>query len=100
MSFMGRLMNAVTGFREGWSHADDPGVAALLADGSGFDTWGRFEARAQRYAVNWAFWQNDAYRKIHTFSKQMKAEFGLYDHTRPIYNPSRRTAEFFVCHVY
>jgi Phage portal protein, SPP1 Gp6-like len=101
---MGSLMRGMAAgylaFREAYLHAEDPRAAASLVGAPGFDPWGRFEARRLRYAIHWAYWQNDAYRNIHMWSKELKALYGLYKHTRPVYNPARRITEFAVCHVY
>lgn len=100
MSFMDRLTRGFSAFREAFQHADDPRAGSALVGAEIYNTWERFEARSLRYDVNWAFWQNDAYRRIHTWSKKYKTDYGMYRHSRHIYNPARRIAEFFVCHIY
>lgn len=97
---MAGLNGAVTGFREAYTHAEDPTIGSTLIGVGNHDNWSLYQARRLRYMVAWAFWQNDAYRTIHTWSKQLKTEYGLYRHVRHIYNPSHRIAEFFVCHVF
>jgi hypothetical protein len=92
--------SGVLAMREAYFHAEDPRAASTLIGAPGFNAWGRFEARRLRYDVHWSFWQNDAYRRIHTWSRELKALFGLYKHTRHIYNPAHRITEFFVCHVF
>jgi hypothetical protein len=91
---------AISGFREAYQHAEDPSVGSNLVGAGSYDNWSLYEARRLRYAIAWAYWQNDAYRTIHTWSKQLKTEYGLYRHVRHIYNPAHRIAEFFACHVF
>jgi hypothetical protein len=104
MGFLGRTMTGlqagITAFREAYLHADDPAAGGMLAGSDSFNQWERYEARRLRYAMGSAFWQNDAYRLIHTWSKQHKTDFGMYRHSRHIYNPAHRTIEFHVCHIY
>lgn len=63
-------------------------------------TWGDFDARQMRYAIAEAYYENTAYRKLHTWSTAMKAEFGLYRYTRGVYNPTFRLIEFWAAHVF
>lgn len=104
MSTWGRIMNglsgAVSGFREAYLHADDPSSGSTVAGYSGHDAWSDYGSRRLRYALQWAFWQNDAYRNVHAWSQRMRSDYGMYRHVRHIYNPSHRIGEFFVCHTF
>lgn len=62
--------------------------------------FGEFESRRLRYAINWSFYENDAYRKVHGWSTRYKTEYGLYKHIRNIYNPVYRDAEFWKAHLW
>jgi hypothetical protein len=52
-----------------------------------------------RYAIFWAFFQNDAYSKLHTWSQKFKTDYGLYRYIRGIYNPTYRLASFWQAHL-
>lgn len=77
-------MNGVTAFREAFMSTDtlDP------------DDFNATEARNLRYQIFWAFYENSAYRNIHTWAAKFKTDYGLYKYTRNIYNPAYRLAEF------
>lgn len=57
-------------------------------------------ARRMRYAVNWAMYENTAYRRVHAWSKSYKTTFGLYRYIRNIYNPAYRLGEFWQSHIW
>lgn len=76
-------MAAIKAFRE-------PGLVADIADGEAFADWG---SRQTRYAVYWAFYENTAYRDIHTWARQYKVNYQLYRYIRNIYNPAYRIGE-------
>lgn len=59
-----------------------------------------FDARRLRYAIYWAFYENTAYRGIHTWAKRYKIEHGLYKYIRNLYNPSYRLIEFWKTHIW
>ncbi|HEU4327372.1 MAG TPA: hypothetical protein VFS21_29815 [Roseiflexaceae bacterium] len=58
-----------------------------------------FEARALRYDLLWALYENTAYRDIHTWARKLRGDFGLYKHIRGIHNPVYRLVEFHVTHL-
>lgn len=59
-----------------------------------------FESRKVRYAINWAFYENDVYRRVNDWSTTYKTVYGLYKYIRNIYNPSYRIGEFYKSHVW
>jgi hypothetical protein len=67
-----------------------------LLDDSNFTD---FEARKLRYAIMWAMYENNAYSKIHLFSQKYKSDYGMYRHTRGVYNPAYRLGEFWKGHL-
>ena len=58
-----------------------------------------YDARATRYRLLWAMYENSAYRRMHRWSAKYKADFGLYEYIRGVYNPSYRLAEFWRAHL-
>src|SRR5688572_23394557 len=89
MSLWGRLVAAYKAFRE-------PGIITDPLDDREFS---KFQSRQLRYAIYWSFYENDAYRNIHTWAKQYKTEYGLYKHIRNVYNPAYRLGEFWKSHL-
>lgn len=93
---MGRLMTAIkagtSAFKESYMKADTQN--ADTAD------WNEYEARNLRYELLTAYYQGNAYRSVNRFAKKMKAEYGLYKHTRGIYNPAFRIGSFYRQHVW
>ena len=90
---MTALSAASTAFRESYLDAD-------TLDLTGDADWNKFDARRLRYDLLDAYFQGNAYRTIHNWSKKMKADFGLYKYTRDIYNPSFRLGSFYRSHVW
>ena len=95
MSFIGRLKMA---FIAAYKSFREPALISDPAIESG--EFGEFESRRLRYAISWSFYENDAYRKIHSWSTRYKTEYGLYRHIRNIYNPVYRDAEFWKAHLW
>ncbi|MBN1815377.1 MAG: hypothetical protein JXA14_26330 [Anaerolineae bacterium] len=58
------------------------------------------DARRLRYAVLWSYYENTAYREIHSWSELLKHTFGLYRYTRNIYNPTTRLCNFHQTHIW
>lgn len=85
-------MAAVKAFREPQLVTDPLGD-----DGAEFNTW---QARQTRYAILWAYLENTAYRRLHSWSERYKVDYGLYKFVRNIYNPAYRLAEFYRAHVF
>lgn len=97
MGLIGRLMSglggAVNGFREAYFDGDP---AHPAGNGGGIvEDYGAWEARQVRYAIHWSMYRNNIYRDIKRMSKQYKGQYGLYRHTRGVYNPAKRIAGFF-----
>lgn len=66
----------------------------------GGDDYSGFEPRRLRYAINWAFYENDAYRHVHSWAPAYKHNYALYRYIRNIYNPSYRLGEFYKAHLW
>lgn len=82
-------MSGLTAFRE----------AFLTSDTFDEASFNEFTARRLRYAVLWAYYENSAYRNIHTWAIKYKADYGLYRYIRNIYNPSFRLGDFWQTHL-
>ena len=100
MGFLGNVMQAtragIGAFREVMLNADPQGNRHGLGD---WDTWNRWDSRQLRYALNWAQYQNNAYRDFHRFAAGWKTNQGLYKHTRHLYSPAYRLGEFWAGHL-
>jgi hypothetical protein len=83
---------AVSAFRESY-------LAARPGDQTTVDPWSDWTARRSRYALYWALSQNDVYRQIHSWSTSYKSAYGLYRHTRGVYNPAARIVGFYRAHL-
>lgn len=53
------------------------------------------DARLLRYAINWSFYENTAYRNIHKWATAYRTSYGLYKYIRNIYNPATRLGDFY-----
>jgi len=82
---MAGISSGVRGFREGY-------LATNAREGEDFESW---DGRRSRYAILQAYFENTAYRNIHSWSQAYKAQYGLYRYTRSIYNPSHRLGKFY-----
>lgn len=81
------------------------GYAAFRADYLGtdqinLDNFEDYAARRLRYSLLWAMNENNAYDKLNAWSQLYKAEYGLYDFIRGIYNPTYRLGEFWKGHLW
>ena len=83
-------MTGIKAFRE----------AYFSAGGDDEDQFVTLEARRTRYAVLWSFFENTAYRDIHTWAKRMKIDYGLYQYVRNIYNPAYRIGDFWTTYLW
>ena len=90
-SFRQRVTASYKAFREEFMTTDKP-----LDPLSEFVSW---DARRTRYAILWAFYQNNAYRDIHAWSTLYRTKYGLYKYVRHIYNPTKRLADFWKTHL-
>jgi hypothetical protein len=92
------LVDGISGFRRGWLNADTLREAGGLGD---FDTYTQYDARKFRYDLFWAFYQNNTFQAMtHAWSPTLKAQFGLYKHTRNIFCPGKRLGDFWGTYVY
>lgn len=82
-------MAAVSAFRE----------KQVTLDMFNEDNFTDFDARRMRYQILWAFYENTAYRNVHTWATRYKADYGLYRYTRNIYNPVGRIIDFWQMHL-
>ena len=64
------------------------------------DTFEDFNARRNRYALYWAFFENNAYRDVHHWARTFRTQYGLYRYIRGIYNPTYRLGEFWKAHIF
>jgi hypothetical protein len=69
------------------------------ADPLNAENWNLFESRKMRYALLWSMFDNSAYSSIHTWSKGLKATYGLYSSIRAIANPSYRLGVMYQTHL-
>lgn len=90
-SFWTRMKAGIYAFREAYLNAGvEPGQDTDWSDAS---------ARSLRYALYWSYFENTAYRDVHRWTQSMRSTYGLYTHTRSIYSPAMRLAEFWVSHL-
>lgn len=71
----------------------------LVTEPGGGGDFGDFEARRLRYAMLWSFFENNAYRNLHTWSHAYRVQYGLYRYIRNIYNPAYRLGVFWQTHL-
>ena len=85
-------------FRDAFLNADPQQMAqGGLGD---FDAYSRWEGRQIRYDIFWSMWQTNFFRdQCHFWAPTVKNAFGIYKHTRSIFNPVNRLVEFHVCHI-
>jgi hypothetical protein len=100
MGLVGNVMNAagaaLYAFRESMLNADPQGRKASLDYG----VWDRWEARLTRYDLLWSIYQNNSYQDlVHPWAARYKTAYGLYKHSRHIYNPAYRLGEFWASHL-
>lgn len=93
-SVWSRVMAGARAFREAYLSAD------VAEAGSQGDQFSLPDARRTRYGVLWSFYENTAYREIHTWAKAMKVDFALYQYVRNIYNPAYRIGDFWETYLW
>lgn len=69
----------------------EPTLVVELLDETEFE---KFESRQMRYSIFWGFFENSAYREIHSWARRYKHLYGLYRYIRNIYSPAHRLGEF------
>lgn len=82
-------MAGITAFRE-----------AYLSGGHDLDDFQDHDARQLRYSLYWAFYENTAYRNIHSWAVTYRQQQGLYKYVRGVYNPTYRLGEFWKAHLW
>jgi hypothetical protein len=98
MAIWTRFMAGLNGFTEAWTNADPQRQRRQMGD---FDSFGRFDARQFRYDLFWGCYQNNVFRELaHSWAPAVKETFGLYRHTRNIFNPVGRLVEFHATHLH
>lgn len=98
MAVWSRFMAGLSAFREAYLNADP--LQQQTGSLTEFDAFSRWNARVARYDLFWSLRQNNAFRDLtHTWSPALKRAFGLYQHTRNIFNPVNRVVEFSVAHI-
>ena len=84
-SFLTRFRRGLKAFREQMISTSHVEIRPQFSD---------FQARRLRYGIYWSFYENSAYRNLHSWSQTYRTEYGLYKYIRQIYNPSYRLGEF------
>jgi hypothetical protein len=85
-------MAAVTAFREQYTNSNPLTVS--------LDDFNSRNARLSRYQINWAMFENSAYRKVNSWAKSYMATYGLYRYIRGIYNPAYRLGDWWQSHLW
>lgn len=86
----GRFMTGLSAFRE----------SMLASDSMHVDDFLDFDSRRVRYAMNWAAYENNVYRNIHSWAVAYRQQYGLYRYIRSIYSPGYRLGEFYKAHIF
>lgn len=88
---MNATRTAVAAFRETMLDSDPVGTGDRLD----WDRWNSHDARATRYRLNLALYQNNAYSEVlHRSAQAYKVAYGLDRFVRHVYNPAYRLGEF------
>lgn len=64
------------------------------------DPFASFNGRTARYKINFAMYENTAYRDVHTWAQSYKTEYGLYRFIRNIESPASRLGDFWQSHLW
>lgn len=83
-------MRSLTAFRETF----------LASDSAHADVFESLDARRMRYAIYWAMYESNVYRRVHNFSTSMKHTYALGKHIRSLYNPANRIGNFYAAHLW
>lgn len=87
---MGRLRLGIAAFRE--AYLTSPVTATV--------DWSAQDARALRYAILWAQYEQTSYRDAHSWATAYRKQYALYKYVRPVYNPAYRLGEFWKAHLF
>ena len=72
-------------------------MSADLQSPGQYEDWG---ARATRYAVLWAYYENTAYSNVHSWAQALRSQdTAVYQYIRNIYNPANRLGAFWQTHL-
>ena len=74
--------------------------AYFASDATHAETFGSVEARAMRYALYWAMYEQTSYDTVHSWATALKHQYGVYKHARNLYNPSYRLGNFYAAHLW
>ena len=89
-TFLDRLKLGLSAFREAY-------LTGPLLDST---DWSDRDARAVRYDILWAQYEQSSYRDVHNWATAYRKKYGLYKYIRPIYNPAYRLGEFWKTHLF
>jgi hypothetical protein len=64
------------------------------------ENFATYAGRLSRYQINWAMYENTAYRDVHTWAQSYKTAFGLYRYIRNIESPTARLGDFWQAHLW
>lgn len=87
--FGSRIMKALTAFRSAYMATDAQNAA-----------YSKYEARAIRYEMLFAYYDATPYSDAHTWATKLRSEYGLYHFVRPVLNPAKRLGDFWVAHIW
>lgn len=90
-SFVDRVVRGFKAFRKEY-------LSTGLTEGTDI-TFADFEARRLRYDIFWRFYENTAYDSINKWMQKYMSDYGLYEYTRPVYNPTSRLGDFWHTHL-
>jgi len=88
---MDATATAVKAFKEAYITSDPLAVP-------GKNDFCDYGARKMRYAMLWSFFENSAYRDVHSWATRMRADYGLYRFTRSVMGPAFDIGSFW--HTY
>lgn len=95
-SVLGRFMSAMNG---AWNGAVQ-GWNEKSLDPVEFSGWDVYAARAFRYSLNAAYYNNTVYSELNAFVQTMKVKRNLYKFIRGVRNPVARLVDLYVAKVY
>mgnify|MGYP001049199639 CR=1 FL=1 len=90
MSWFDRLKRGVIAFRE----------AYVTSDTIDTDDWSDQDARRLRYQIFWSWYEQTAYRDVHSWATAYRRDYAMYKYVRPVYNPAYRLGEFWKSHLF
>jgi hypothetical protein len=88
---MSATATAIQSFREAYTTSDPLAVPDK-------NDFGNYGSRKLRYSLLWSFFENSAYRDVHSWASKMKVDYGLYKFTRSVMGPAYDIGSFW--HTY